>query len=201
MRRLEASKEQGWKSFSHRLAKVFIYWDVTRDYVCFISMFLKLWVLLTRGFKNISQPLWNGIPVSQTSLGNMISLPLLCAMICLKKPAPGFSTLTDRGCLSCFISVEQCCRYESQHIHSLDKFIPLRLEWHCCNVLFPFLFYSVILFQQEHTSETFIVASICWAGNEDEMGFCVHKCSAMLIRGDVNRIQTITAALCIQLAW
>lgn len=100
-----------------------------------------------------------------------------------------FHTQWSTGCLSCLIFVEQCCRYEFHHIHSLDKFTPLRLEWHCDTAVMFFSpsFCTVLYwFQQEPTSETFIVASICWTGNEDEMGFCIHKCSVMLIRGEQN---------------
>ena len=34
------------------------------------------------------------------------------------------------------------------------------------------------------------MASVHWAGNEDEMQFCIHKWSVTLIRNDVHRIQT-----------
>lgn len=58
-----------------------------------------------------------------------------------------FHTHWYRGCLRCFIFVEQCCRYEFHHIHSPDRFTPqIRVTlWHCCNVLSPFLFCAVIL--------------------------------------------------------
>lgn len=115
-----------------------------------------------------------------------------------------FHTQWYRGCLSCFIFVEQCCRYEFHHIHSLDKFTLPRLEWHCdIAVMFfsPSFFTVLYWIQQEPTSETFIVTAICWTGNEDEMGFCIHKCSVMLVRADVNRMQTNTTQLCIQPAW
>lgn len=115
-----------------------------------------------------------------------------------------FHTHWYRGCLRCFIFVEQCCRYEFHHIHSPDRFTPLRLEWHCdiAVMFFPPSFFALLYwFQQEPTFETFIVASIRWTGNEDEMGFCIHKCSVMPIRGGVNRIQTNTTELCMQPAW
>lgn len=112
-----------------------------------------------------------------------------------------FHTRWYRGCLRCFIFVEQCCRYEFHHIHSLDKFTPLRLEWHCdiAVMFFSPSFLTVLYwFQHEPTSETFIVVSICVTGNEDEMGFCVHECSVTLVGGEVSSIGTDTTELFVQ---
>jgi len=48
----------------------------------------------------------------------MIASPLFHEIICLKKPVPVSSTVTDtEDVLSCFKFIGQCCRYEFQHFH------------------------------------------------------------------------------------